>query len=297
MAYVNGSAGSLESLRQSLFDACTANGWSLAGSVLFKGSIYMQVLVQGAYLTIQGGTGVDGSNALVNPAPNYSRIGLLAGQALTWPMAYEVFIGSAPDEVYLVVNYNVDCYQYLAFGGSSMSGLPGTGAWFSASVAQTVQYIGIYPYGGARPGFPNGSAPAMFHVTNTDGGGIVQNSFIHHGFDSKTWTDANYTNGANAINAAVPHVLRLPNAWNSEGVLVPIQVHIFRPESKVTLVADLKNARYTRVDNYDPGQIIPLGPDRWKIFPWYRKNAAVRDGGDGINHTGTMGWAVRYDGP
>ena len=60
---------------------------------------------------------------------------------------------------------------------------------------------------------------------------------------------------------------------------------------------DLAHCRFLRIDNYQPGDIIPLGPDRWKVAPWYRKNTAQRDGGSNIQHTGTFGWAIRYDGP
>lgn len=89
----------------------------------------------------------------------------------------------------------------------------------------------------------------------------------------------------------------LPNRWNSEAVLLPIRGWKVRPENKITLTLDLEHARWTRVDNYEPGQLISIGPDRWKIFPCYRKNAAARDGGTGIDHSGTLGWAVRYEGP
>jgi len=60
---------------------------------------------------------------------------------------------------------------------------------------------------------------------------------------------------------------------------------------------DLQNARTLRVDNYDPGQIITLGDDQWRIYPFYRKNADQRDGttSSGGDHSGTMGWAIRYD--
>jgi hypothetical protein len=38
------------------------------------------------------------------------------------------------------------------------------------------------------------------------------------------------------------------------------------------------------------------------VFPWLRKNIAARDGSaaagatGAINHTGTFGWAIRYEG-
>jgi hypothetical protein len=33
------------------------------------------------------------------------------------------------------------------------------------------------------------------------------------------------------------------------------------------------------------------------IFPWYRKYSATRDGGTNIDHTGTFGWAIKYEPP
>lgn len=297
MAYDSGSAGDLAALRQALFDACTANGWLLHGNVLHKGNVYVEVLIQSGFLTVRGGTGIDGSNNLVGGALLYSRLGPLASQALTWPLAYEVFIGTAPDEVYLVVRFNVDFYEYLAFGASSITGLPGTGCWYSASVAQTSQFISIFPYGGGAPGSNLHAPPALFYLIDSSSQGVLQNSFIHHGFDAKDWSGYLVADSAIAVTAAQPHMQRLPNAWNAEGVLLPIQVYVPRPENKVSMVADLAHARYTRIDNYDPGQVVPLGPDRWKVFPWFRKNVPSRDGGNGIAHSGTMGWAVRYDGP
>ena len=88
-----------------------------------------------------------------------------------------------------------------------------------------------------------------------------------------------------------------PSAWNGESVLVPIQVITSRPSNLWSLVGELTHARYVRLDNLEPGQLITLGPDRWKVYPFYRKDATARDGGDGIDHTGTLGWAIRYDGP
>ena len=68
-------------------------------------------------------------------------------------------------------------------------------------------------------------------------------------------------------------------------------------ENKVRLVLEVRNARYMRIGNNDPEQVITLGPDRWKVFPFLRKNASVPDGGSVIDHSGTFGWAIRYDGP
>jgi len=82
-------------------------------------------------------------------------------------------------------------------------------------------------------------------------------------------------------------------------VLLPIRAYKIRPSSKVSLIGDLENARYMRIDNYAPGEVFNLGAERWKALPWHQKNAtpAGRSGGDGLTHTGTLGWAIRYEGP
>ena len=56
MAYVSGTANDLAALRTAIINACTANGWTLSGSVLSKGSLYLSIAVNGNFLDIQGGT-------------------------------------------------------------------------------------------------------------------------------------------------------------------------------------------------------------------------------------------------
>lgn len=45
---------------------------------------------------------------------------------------------------------------------------------------------------------------------------------------------------------------------------------------------------------------MTYGTDRWKIYPFHRKNAAVRNGvswSTGADHSGTFAYAIRYTGP
>jgi hypothetical protein len=86
-------------------------------------------------------------------------------------------------------------------------------------------------------------------------------------------------------------------------VLLPLRAWKERTPYKSSLVADLANARLLRIDNITPGDILTIGTDKWKAYPWYRKNVSARDGSGNqgsaynINHTGTFGWAIRYEGP
>lgn len=88
-----------------------------------------------------------------------------------------------------------------------------------------------------------------------------------------------------------------PNSWNSEATLLPIRAWKARPSSKISMTADLEFARHIRIDNLSPGDILTIGSDQWKVFPWYRKDVSAHNGGYFVNHTGTFGWAIRYEGP
>jgi hypothetical protein len=309
MPYITGSANDLTAIKNALVAACTANGWTAAGPVLYKGNVFVSVTVSGGYLTFLAGTGIDGSNNLTGAALIPVRIGQFGSAtfgALTWPLS--LFIHVLVDEVYLVVNYNVDQYQWAAFGQSTVQGLPGTGVWYAASVPGNFyipSYITIAPDAGNHSYI----CPALFYATQgvsgdtgTETATSHGNSFIQHGFDGRTWSGGTYGNNlASGIYGAGQLQKVLPNAWNSESNLLPIQVCVPRTTgNKVSLVADMQHSRYLRIDNYAPGEIITLGADRWKVYPWWKKVSAYRDGSTtntGVEGTGTMGYAVRYDGP
>lgn len=300
MAYATGSANDMTALRTAIFSACTDNGWTLSGEVIHKGNCYIRIQVVGTTLQFIGGTGIDGSNALTGVAPAVVRI--VSGQTvavMSFPITYEIHVNADPDEVYVFVNYNVTDWQWAAFGLSDVSGIDGTGVWFSASssadrTTQTVAWVGT-PGGGGNQS--NSFMFGMFYLTGL--GAQIGNSFIHDGLDGGGWSpSATGTACAHAWAPQAPLYGILPNAWNNEPVLLPISV--YKPRSsgnKISLVADLRHARLFRIDFHDPGEVITLGTDQWKVYPWYRKDSANRNGSDSsISHSGTMGVAVRYTG-
>lgn len=293
MAYVTGSANDMAALRSAFIAACTANGWTLTGDVLHKGNVFVKIQVVSGFLALNGVTAADGSG----DQGTVVRIGRVSTGIpdLVWPVTYEVFISTVPDEVYLIVNYDVDKYQYACFGQSVIADLPGLGAWYSASLSYenpgVTQPIAIDSNGYDNIAGRRTMAPFWRRYDHTH----TFNSAIHHGLDGVNWsTVSQIINAAQAISELTN---ALPNAWNSEAVLLPIQPWIPRASNKVSMVADFKHARYLRVDNHTPGDVITIGSDRWKAYPFYRKNTVVRNGGAGIDHTGTFGWAIRYDGP
>lgn len=323
MAYVTGTAASFANLLTALRNACTANGWTLSGDVLHKGDCYVETKVaairSGApatgHLIVRAGNGIDGANALTDPAPRSMGMGLLnavSGGAnypdWDWPVTYHVHIHG--DEVHMFANYDAgQRWQFVAFGRSPAPGCVGTGNWCTATMVDAGSYsqarINSYSI-----------QPEGAHTDSSIGGGyfwgvrIKKASAIHGAHDATTglarWSnpDAHFSSSlvdgqCSAAPTQSPLLSYLPNAWNSETILLPIQIVNLRPESKVSLIGELQHARVTRNDFIVPGGVITLGPDKWKVYPFYKKDTTQRDGvgSSGTDHSGTMAVAIRYDGP
>ena len=310
MAYYSGTAGSLTDLRTALLAHAVADGWTLTGDVLSKSGVYFRIREVSGRIELLGCT----DNAVSNPAPGVVAIGKIWGrtgfttQLITFPCNYEVF--GFTQELYLVVNYEVSKYQWMAFGKSTVPGLAGTGAWCGATagtilaaaktstdlpwvlwLSVSVGGVGSYPT----------NCGALFWTTQA-GQQAARNCWVHHGLDSLGWfwggggigeapIGVRYFDDINAFQ---------PSAWNSEAALLPMQAWIRRASYKSSLVADLEHARNFRIDNLNGGDILTIGSDKWKVFPWYVKDSTYRNGTTDstlpCDHSGTLGWAIRYEG-
>lgn len=303
MAYASSPVANIADLLTFIRNTCTANGWTLSGNVLWKGSTYVEVLNDGTVgVRIHGGTGKDGSNNLTGACATPAYFGTIAGQALTYPLTVEVHINTSPDEVYVVLSYATSFYSLMAWGISDVPGITGSGVWFHAN-RTSAQGTNEYQLGldgttaqtnfGAHPdGFP------LFCVTALTNAGGTNNSFIHHDVDALGWSDSGSGNVPSSFRYVHPLASYLPNAWNNETVLLPYPIYVPRTSgSKQTLVADLKHIRHCRIDYHEPGDIITLGADMWKLYPWFCKSLTSRDGGSGLTHSGTLAYALRYTGP
>lgn len=308
MAYYSGTASSLADLRTALLTHAQADGWTLTGDVLSKAGVYFQITVDANNIKCLGCE----SAALANPAPGVVMMGKVYGRSgyptrlISFPCNYEVF-GFA-QELYLVVNYDVDTYQWMAFGKSSVPGLPGQGGWcgsvvgsawagdFDGGTSFSTDLISIAPDSGGAGGLTYTSGALFWSTLHTHR--PARNAWVNHGLDGSGWAyDTENPPTPIGIRWLSPLMAIQPTAWNSESVLLPLRAYVERPSYKSSLVADLANARHVRIDNLSPGDILTLGPDKWKVFPWYRKDSSARNGGTNVNHTGTFGWAIRYEGP
>lgn len=307
MAYYSGTATSLTALRTALLTHAQADGWVLTGEVLSKAGVYFRIQETATNITCLGCE----SDAVTNPAPNVVSIGRIfecpgyPTRQISFPCNYEVF-GFA-QEFYLVVNYDTSFYQFMAFGKSSVPGLPGQGGWCGATIGQyyalgtwayTYDAITIYLDAGGNQYNTNGAL--MFRNGGSGGSFAMQkNGWVNSGLDGQGWWWGTTSVDEFAYNERYmkPLLANQPSAWNSEAVLLPLRAYKTRPSAKSSMTLDLANARHMRIDNHNPGDILTLGTDKWKVFPWYSKNTAERNGSSSsINHTGTFGWAIRYEG-
>ena len=302
MAYATGSVADLAALLTLIQNTCTANGWTLSGDVLHKGTCYARVRNDGSGIRIRGGTGVDGSNNLTGAGPQEPGIQHMI-VPLAWPMLAEVHVLTDPDEVYVVVNYSTSYYQMIAWGQSNVPGLTGTGNWYHGSrntyaPGGTSNYYTCLVNGGplVETVPPNVGSP-MFNGHSVSNG-LLNSSFIHDDTDGGGWHNGTVGVQASTFQYLQPLLAIMPNAWNGETILLPYPVYMPRTSgSKHTLVADFKHIRLCRITYHEPGDIVTLGADKWKLYPCFLKNASMPDAGVNVTHSGTVGYAVRYTGP
>jgi len=326
MAFVAGSANTVNELLTAFTNACTANGWVLASGILSKGDCYAKPFINDGTIALLAGTGQNGST-LVNPptlssastfrVPFAPNIGVsLAGIdiAIAYPLTYFIHVLDNPNEVYLFINHNVTSWSYLAFGQSPVDNLTGLGVWYGGtgrglnilasndvSNAGASGHLGcaLFSYIAQGGTTVNGNqtikcffhhnlsdSPSEWSISGTDGVGVVA---------TQSW--AGLPSQANATLTLMPLLTREPSTWNSGTSLLPIQPSIIRPDNRRSIVGDLKHARYARLDYIEPSQIVTLGGEKWRFYPWLQKNITDRNAtGSDKTHSGTYGVAIRYDG-
>lgn len=328
MAYYSGSVNSYADLVAAVQSACVSDGWTLSGSILSKGAAYLNLYsstaktsTEGPGLIAQGGTGIDAGvltgGSVARPRLGPCGSGPLAGGDPSWPSVYHIHVFTDPDEVYVFLNHGISRYYYLAFGISDVPGVGGNGLWITGTVMRGFATGTTSSSGGfyisdvlgqvsGNPAAATGNGPWWVNRVWT---GSMSDTFakdiLHCGIDGAGWkgggvffNSSPQIGALSALQSVRPLPTMQPNAWNGESVLLPIQVLIVRASLKVSPVLEHRNARYLRINNHEPGDIITLGSDRWRVYPFHMKNMTQPDGSlSMIDHTGTFGWAIRYDGP
>lgn len=309
MAYETGTASSYADMLSKLQTFCTSNGWTLSGSVLHKGSCYTKIeeITSGTAmlnaLSITGGTGIDGSNNLTGASPKTAYFTQAAvNVTLNFPCNYFAHILTSPDEVYLVMRYATS-YIHLCFGISPVAGISGTGGWFHGHCNSS--YYSIYSQRHTAARAAGDSVSGQYVTVLPFWGDLAAgiSSDINSGLDSTSWASSyNLFASPSVYCSTQPKYQYQPNSWSGEAILFPAEIWTSRGSGNSSLIGRLGHFRYLRIDNYEAEDIITIGSEDWKVYPACRKDMDNRDGppfpyysNDG--YTGTLGFAIRYDGP
>lgn len=309
MAYYTGQVNSFAELKSVIENAAVAAGWMLNDGILSKHGSYVQLLAgeqkDWPFLSIAGATQQLGdtlSGAVGPSAKIYSSPRLV----LEWPCAY--FIHSFDRELYAFLRSGIDLYLTLTFGVTNTLGIGGTGGWYGGmSSAETDQNhrtanrrvehrlrlelsVGQVT-AGRISGYDTGRLGSPFWASRSSYGTGV--SAIHIGLDGERWIDP----GGLGISSVAGLLTASPPPLNSGHILLPVKCVVARTGGGVTTVLQHEHIRWIRNDLIEDEAIITFGDERWKCYPVLRKNIELRNGGVNDTHSGTLGYAVRYDGP
>lgn len=256
-------------------------------------------------------------------------------QPAAYPVTYDIHVFD--NEVFMVWWDNVDRHFWLAFGQSSpFTDSPAAGAslWLGGMVTEWSRLIlgsgvvgsddkTIYmteEAGGSNAAtWDQRTSPALFWWSTlpnsyqglptyplavsmtptmyTDRAGLPFGGLttLLEGVDSPAGTHC-------TPESLKPLIARTKNLTLGENKTLPIfggnvTFNSVSPPGPRHAEIELRNARYFRLGANSPRDIIQVGRDRWKVYPWHKRNTSVPNGGNGVNHTGTFGWAIKYTGP
>ena len=303
MATFTGQVASFAALKAAIETTLAARGWTLASGILSKGAAVVQLTATLDELRLLAGTGQAGA-ALTGACPQALKLMSFANAPIQWPAVYTLHVFDAPDEIYVVLRYNVDRHQHLNWGLSSMPQIGGTGLWCSASfrgdapgasircsvflAGNSAYDLGAQPYDGFGLGYFFSSLAGSYHA-----------SFIHCGLEgAPAWRTTYGGNPGDLLGvshkAGLLHAL--PSQFNQATVLLPIDVLMARQAQGQTIVATMAHARYCRLDFLDLSQSMLYGSERWIPYPLHAVHPVQRNGAGwatGAQHSGTFGVALR----
>lgn len=315
MAYQTGTVVSASDLASTIRSFALANEWSPSGlsEVVYKDGCHVRISSPSeSEVMIEGAR--SGNFATPDLCPRYSRI-----YNAVWPSAatYHLVAFTSPDTIWCTINFAVTDYMHLGFGALQKYGDWVGGMWFHAQHSQNSTLSASLVDGGATP-FQMNSAPnipnecGLFWNQNDrdywgDPARANKASMLHCELRGEVWAASIVDRDSLIQRIHCPSILAPahrcnPNTFNGQTVLTPFQLFLQNTDGHYMPIGHVEHVRFLKLTNYNPGDVIPIGSDRWKVFPWFRKDIANPDGRDqlggaqSVPSTGVLGVAVRYDG-
>lgn len=315
MPYQTGTFTSPADLIATIKSFATSNGWSSSGDVVYKGTVFTELLVSGNYISVRGGTG---QSAGVITGPSSKTVYCLGEKRLppSWltttifdyPGTFWLFMDTGPDSIVCIMRSNDGLYfNWLTFGMSVKYATYTGGEYFGASFSSndTGHYPGMCSYGqGYGYSWYLETIAPLWWMPN-DNFNVQSNFLIRSDLDAGVnWLGEDGWNTHPNGNAATSELfMRNPNNWTDQTILLPFYLSINRPSDLKSIIGLFPPARIARVINHEAGDLITLGADKYKVFPFFKKDTNYPDGHGlnnsltGAGNSGTMGWAIKYDGP
>jgi hypothetical protein len=303
MAFENGNFYSASNLAEVIKDFASRHGWTRNGDVLNNANGFVRITSPSASATrIEGST--DASFAVNKICNHPAQVGIT-----TWPPvgAYYAFAMSDPDMIWIVVEYNLSYHQYLCFGDiQKVANVPGGNFFGATHGPENTDGMFIMntdasgTNGGGGGAWARHSGVFFWNTGNRypwDGGEHPnRGSFLHYEMDGYVWPG---DQGVNTPAPDCPTCLKplhhYMNGADGQLDLMPYWLTLGRPNSLYSDVGEFPWLRVARLENFQPGDIMTVGADRWMIWPWYQRDALAPNGGVGTS--GLWGYALKYDGP
>lgn len=310
MAYFTGSVNSSAQLATLLKNTAAANGWSLTGDVVSKNGAHIRITAPDtSEVRIEGAR--NGNFVAPDICPRYSRIRLT-----NWPSSatYHLIVFENPDTVWCTINFDTITYMHIGFGVLQKYAAWDGGMWYHAQHTTGVSDLQGYSYvdGDIRSYYANsGNECALFwnqrdyHIW----GGANNNkvSMLHCELRGEVWPGFEQGTGVNNDFNMIhcPSIIRPthkcnPNTFNGQTVLSPFMLSLQNTDGHYMPVGHVGHLRWVKLTNYNPGDIIQLGTEKWLLFPWKQFDITRPDGTNDTRYslsTGVNGIALAYDGP
>lgn len=305
MAYQTGTATSWSDLKSTIETFAQANGWTKTGSVLYKGSAYFAIGTDTNEINVDGGTGESGGS-LTGSTGEPPRMLDSGYVGVTFPIDYYLFAHSTPDDIICVINHDASWFQWLAFGTASVLGAVTGGQWFGCSHASagTSEFIAFtntdgYTWVTGSPTTRKQPSFAPWWRTDDQVSAFTRgNCIIYTDLETTGWKSNSDQETYPVFSAPqMDPIIKLAKSdWNEQTILIPPLLFQRRVSGFQCPVAWCPSFRFCRIDNYAAGDIVTIGSDEWKVFPFLKKDLDDPTS-PWSESTGPHGWAIAYDGP
>lgn len=198
--------------------------------------------------------------------------------------AYHLF---APDSktIYLEIEVTTGCFLRMGFGALDLfnPSSAGGGRFYYATGGNAGVTNSVASYAWLGTEIDHGGATleeVPFRGADVNCAGQQVGSFVRAAFGSfDNWCSSQRTGTAEVTPQSCQgggvhdKILRdsSPNPMNGVGLLTPNVVSVNRANEYLHPLGVMPGIRFMDMTNYLPGDEFTLGPDTWKVFPWYQK--------------------------